>query len=59
MKAYLPDLIIYFEFHINQLRGFDSVCGRISPFPIGMPPLTRGDNRYSLDMNKKNNKQVK
>jgi len=33
--AYLPDVIIYSQFHINQWQGFDSVRGRISPFPIG------------------------
>jgi len=27
MGAYLPDVIIYSKFHINQLRGVDSVRG--------------------------------
>ena len=35
LGAYLPDVIICSQFHINQWRGFDSVRGRISPFPIG------------------------
>ena len=34
MGAYLPDIIIYSQY---QLRGFDSVRGRILPFPIGKP----------------------
>ena len=34
LGTYLPDVIIYSHFHINQLRGFDFVRGRISPFPI-------------------------
>jgi len=29
--AYLLDVIICSQFHINQLQGFDSVRGRISP----------------------------
>ena len=37
METYLPDVIVYLKFHINQLRGFDSAGGRISPFPIGKP----------------------
>jgi len=35
MGTYLPDVIIYSKFHISQWRGFNSVMGRISPFPIG------------------------
>ena len=36
LGAYLPDVIIICsQFHINQWQGFDSVRGRISPFPIG------------------------
>jgi len=37
MGVYLPDVILHSQFHINQLKGFDSVMGRISPFPIGKP----------------------
>jgi len=28
-------IIIYSQFHINELTGFDSVRGRISSFPMG------------------------
>jgi len=37
MGEYLPDVITYSQFYINQLKSFDSVRGRISPFPIGKP----------------------
>ena len=36
MGAYLKDIIIYSQFRINQLRGFDYVRGRILPFPVEM-----------------------
>jgi len=35
LGAYLPDIIIYWQFYINQWRGFDFVRGGILPFPIG------------------------
>jgi len=37
MGAYLLDIIIYSQFHINQLSGFDSVRGRNLPFPTEKP----------------------
>jgi len=35
MEAYFRDVIIYSQFHINRLSGFDSMRGGMSPFPIG------------------------
>ena len=34
LKAYLPDGIVFLQFHINQSSCFDCVRSRISPFPI-------------------------
>jgi len=39
LGAYLQDVIMYSQFHINQRRGFDSVRGQISQFPIGKRDL--------------------
>jgi len=40
---YIWDVIVYSQFHVNQLNGCDSVRGRILPFPIKKvwSPLTR------------------
>ena len=32
--AYLPEIMMYSQFHINQLSGFDSVRGRIFQFRL-------------------------
>jgi len=35
MRGHLADVINRAKFYLNQIRGFDSVRGRIFGFPIG------------------------
>ena len=43
MRSRLADVINRAKFHFNQIRGFDSVGGRIFGFPIRKKsPLTQG-----------------
>jgi len=42
-EGHLADVINRAKFYLNQIRGFDSVMGRIFGFPIGKKsPLTHG-----------------
>jgi len=49
MRGHLADIINRAKFYLNQIRGFDSVWGRIFDFPIGKRSrrLTHGLNYRS------------
>jgi len=48
MRGHLPNVINRAKFYLNQIRGFDSVGGRIFGFPIGFPVNTWLELPFSL-----------